>query len=72
MKDKDFTGIFGLGERASHDFFYQDGVYSLWTRDVGTPVENGKPQGNNMYGVHPFYMFKRDVSNWVGVFYRLT
>lgn len=28
-----FTGIFGLGERVNKDFFFKDGVYSMWTRD---------------------------------------
>lgn len=30
QKGDDFTGIFGLGERANTDFFYQDGVYTMW------------------------------------------
>ena len=29
----DYTGIFGLGERASKDFFFQDGVYTMWAKD---------------------------------------
>lgn len=28
-----FKGIFGLGERASHDFFFKNGVYSMWNKD---------------------------------------
>jgi len=38
-KDDNFRDIFGLGERASTDFFYQDGVYSMWTKDIPTPIE---------------------------------
>jgi hypothetical protein len=53
-----FKGVFGLGERANKDFFFKDGVYSMWTRDSLTPDENGELPGNNMYGVHPIYMFK--------------
>ncbi len=34
-----FRGIFGLGERASFDFFIQDGVYSLWSKDIPTPID---------------------------------
>lgn len=64
-----FKGIFGLGERAQiDDLFYPDGIYSMWNRDVPMPFEDGKPPGTNLYGTHPFYMFKNDNKSWVGVF----
>lgn len=74
--DKDFrTGVLGLTERVSGDLFLGDGVYSLWARDQPDPVETGKSPGNNMYGIHPFYMGKAPVSpttgkstGWFGVF----
>jgi hypothetical protein len=54
-----FKGIFGLGERVQgEDLFYKDGIYSLWNRDDGMPGDTGKPPGANVYGTHPFYMFK--------------
>lgn len=61
MSDTSFTGIFGLGERANKDFFFKDGVYSMWAKDIPTPIEDGKTPGNNLYGTHPFYMYKLDV-----------
>ena len=53
-----FTGVFGLGERAMESFFYADGVYSMWNKDTATPIETGELPGNNIYGTHPFYMYK--------------
>lgn len=68
-----FKGIFGLGEKANHDFFYKDGVYSLWTKDIPNPIEDGKLPGKNMYGVHPFYMYQgQGTESWVGVFQKLA
>lgn len=72
LKGNDFKGVFGLGERANKDFFYKDGVYSMWTRDIPTPDEDGKLPGKNMYGVHPFYMYKHKEASWVGVLYKLA
>ena len=48
----------GLGEKATMDLFYPDGVYSMWSLDTANPIENGKVPGNNLYGTHPFYMFR--------------
>lgn len=48
----------GLGERVSSDLFYDDGVYSIWNRDAGTPPDNGRPPGKNVYGTHPFFMYQ--------------
>ena len=72
MKGDDFKGIMGLGERVQFDLFYEDGVYSIWNRDAGTPPDNGRPPGKNVYGTHPFFMFKHDNSSWVGVFTKLA
>lgn len=67
-----FHGIFGLGERVGPNFFYESGVYSMWSRDIPSPIENGKSPGNNIYGTHPFYMFANTVTQWVGVFLNLA
>lgn len=32
--EESFRGIFGLGERATKNFFYNSGVYSLWAKDT--------------------------------------
>jgi hypothetical protein len=40
-KEDDFRGIFGLGERASLDFFFKNGVYGMWSYDAASPIENG-------------------------------
>ena len=48
--------IFGIGERV-HKFELDPGIYTMHARDVGSPEETAHPPGNNMYSVHPFYMF---------------
>jgi hypothetical protein len=48
----------GLGERSTPGLFYEDGVYSMWSMDTANPMDDGKIPGKNLYGVHPFYMFK--------------
>ena len=70
----DFTGIIGLGERVTTNLFYDDddGVYSAWARDAAMPIEDGRPPGKNVYGVHPFYMFRNDINSWAGVFTNLA
>ena len=50
--------IMGLGDQVAGDLFLGDGIYSLWTRDIPSPVQDGKLPGKNLYGVHPFYMAK--------------
>jgi alpha-glucosidase (family GH31 glycosyl hydrolase) len=32
-------------------------------------MEDGKLPGKNVYGVHPFYMFKHAKNSWVGVYH---
>lgn len=71
-KADNFMGIFGLGERISSNIFYEDGVYSMWSRDIPSPEETGHTPGNNIYGTHPFYVYKNDVNQWVGVFTKLA
>lgn len=70
--EDDFVGVFGLGQRASQDFFYKTGVYSMWTKDIDNPVEDGRLPGKNVYGVHPFYMFKHAKNSYVGVYHNLA
>lgn len=67
--EDDFRGIFGLGERAQKDFFMRSGVYSMWAKDIDNPTENGKLPGKEVYGAHPFYMFKHKNNSWVGVYH---
>jgi len=50
--------IMGLSEQVAKDLFLDDGVYSLWSRDVASPPQTGTLPGQNMYGTHPFYMFQ--------------
>jgi hypothetical protein len=40
----------------------------MWARDTADPFETGKPPGNNVYGVHPFYMYMNDYQSWIGVY----
>lgn len=67
-----FKGIFGLGERANFDFFYKDGVYSMWSKDIPTPIDTGDLPAANMYGTHPYFMYKHKAGTWVGVLYKLA
>ena len=68
LKNDNFTGIFGLGERASKDFFFKDGVYTMWSKDQAATIEDGRQPTKGLYGVHPFYMFRHNVTSWVGVY----
>lgn len=67
--EETFHGIFGLGERASTDFFMKSGVYSMWAKDIDNPSENGKLPGKEVYGVHPFYMFKHAKNSYLGLYH---
>lgn len=44
----------------------------MWSRDEATPDEDGKLPGNNMYGTHPFFMYKLQNDAWYGVLYKLA
>lgn len=70
--EDNFRGVFGLGERATKDFFFKTGVYSMWAKDIDNPVENGRLPGSENYGVHPFYMFKHSPLSFVGVYHNLA
>lgn len=65
---KSSKGLMGLFERTSNDLFLKDGVYSLWSRDVPNPVENGKPPGKNLYGSHPVVMGMATDNSWFGMY----
>ena len=58
----------GSGDRALQQFFIKPGVYTSYARDIPTPVETGKPPGNNMYGVHPILYTRLTSGKWMGVF----
>lgn len=62
----------GLGEKAKSGLFYDTGVYSYWALDTANPTETGRVPGNNLYGTHPFYMFKGGPSVWAGVYTNLA
>ena len=47
--------IMGLGERVC-PFVIPTGMYTLWSRDRGSPYDDGQSQTGNMYSVHPFFM----------------
>jgi hypothetical protein len=44
----------------------------MWARDIPTPDETGSLPGANMYGTHPFFMYKHKQNAWVGVLYKLA
>ena len=67
-----FRGIWGLGERAYKQFFYEDGVYTLYGKDQGTLDEDGEPPTKTMYGTHPFFMMRHGPQSYAGVFYKLA
>jgi len=71
-KGDNFQGIMGLAERTVDNLFLPDGVYSLWSRDIPNPVEQGTLPGANLYGVHPFYMGKASDGSWFGVYTNLA
>ncbi len=50
--------IYGLGERVYPHFAIRKGTYTIFSRDAVSPVEDGLPPGDNMYGSHPFYLFR--------------
>ena len=43
-------------------------MYTGYARDIPTPVETGKPPGNNMYGVHPILYTRLISGKWMAVF----
>lgn len=62
----------GLSEHVQSKLFLDDGVYSLWNRDVPDPPQTGTLPAQNMYGSHPFYMFKQEDEKWHGVYTNLA
>lgn len=44
----------------------------MWNYDIPSPFEDGRLPGNNVYGTHPFFMYKHDDDSWVGVFTKLA
>jgi len=70
-KDLQYFGIFGLGERVTKTLAYHTGVYSMYAKDVGNPVEDGVRPGDNEYGTHPLYMYSSGPGVWTGVYTNL-
>eukprot|EP01022_Parablepharisma_sp_SALTPOND_P027678 TRINITY_DN6732_c0_g1_i1.p1 TRINITY_DN6732_c0_g1~~TRINITY_DN6732_c0_g1_i1.p1 ORF type:complete len:929 (+),score=74.82 TRINITY_DN6732_c0_g1_i1:46-2787(+) len=62
--------IFGLGERITKDLELCSDkkacIYTLFTRDEGSPYDDGKG-GKNIYGVQPFYLMQLPSKQFVGV-----
>jgi alpha-glucosidase (family GH31 glycosyl hydrolase) len=50
--------IFGLGERVGN-FFLEEGVYTLWSRNATTSIEDDVSPGKNIYGTHPVYFTQK-------------
>lgn len=63
-----FRGVLGLGDQVSADLFLKDGVYSLWARDQPDPVQHGTLPGANLYGTHPFFIYRAQDDLAYGVF----
>ena len=64
-----FHGLMGLGERVlENSLWYETGVYSMWNRGDTPKVDTGRPAGGNLYGTHPFYMYRANLPTWVGVY----
>jgi len=69
---KTSKGVMGLFERTSLDLYLPDGVYSLWSRDIPNPIEDGKAPGKNLYGTHPVVFATATDSSWFGVYSNLA
>lgn len=44
----------------------------MWNRDEGLNFDEGTPPGRNVYGTHPFFMYKNSDKTWVGGFAKLA
>jgi alpha-glucosidase (family GH31 glycosyl hydrolase) len=62
-------GISGLYDRTVNDLFLEDGVYTLWPRDINHPDEDGKSPGKNVWGSHPMFFGRATDKSWFGVLY---
>lgn len=60
--------LIGLADQVSNKLSLEDGVYSLWTRDVPDPIADKKLPGKNMYGVQPFVVSWSPKIDSVGFF----
>lgn len=61
--------VWGLGEQVTDQYYLQDGIYSFWNRDnPGENYSTSSLPGKNIYGTHPFFMFKSIADEFVGVF----
>ncbi len=58
----------GLGDRAPRQLFLKPGVYTNFPHDTPTPIESGKPPGNNMYGMHPVMFTGLQDGRWMALF----
>lgn len=62
--------IWGLGEQVTDQFYLQDGIYTFWNRDSATTnYDVTSLPGKNIYGTHPFIMYKGETGDFVGVFF---
>ena len=63
--------IFGFGER-THEFKLNEGIYTIWTQDIGTIYDDGKG-GRNLYSHMPIGLHKTKYKNlWVGIVFLNT
>ena len=70
--DADFQGVMGLAESVSSELFLKDGIYSLWSHDIPSPVQQAKLPAANLYGSHPFLMAKATDDSWFGLYTNLA
>eukprot|EP00826_Nyctotherus_ovalis_P008235 TRINITY_DN1212_c0_g5_i2.p1 TRINITY_DN1212_c0_g5~~TRINITY_DN1212_c0_g5_i2.p1 ORF type:complete len:929 (-),score=291.48 TRINITY_DN1212_c0_g5_i2:56-2842(-) len=66
-------GYFGLGERVTADFFLCSGRdycwYTMWGKDVASPLDDGAGGCKGDYGQQPFYMMQLpNTKQFTGVF----
>ena len=65
--------VFGIGERVTEDFLLcpdrDSCAYTLWGKDVASPVDDGSGGCKGTYGQQPFYMVQFEKSkSFMGVF----
>lgn len=44
----------------------------MWTKDIPTPIDFGDLPAANMYGTHPYFMYKHKPQTYVGALYKLA
>lgn len=64
--------IFGFGERA-HEFKLNEGIYTIWSQDIGAAIYDDEKGGRNLYSHMPIGLHKTKYNNlWVGIVFLNT